>query len=207
MPKRSRPSCGQRDCACELDEREEKIGYKIREAQLQKVPYMLVLGAKEAAEGTVAVRDRKNGDAGWRCPLRNFLPVRLRKPKKNISSRTEQARRYFSFRKFLPVSFSLLTEPSRKGCKRTCLFYSPSERPLGIRHFGCDPGRFFPSFYRSSGGLCGSHRGCQKTLTEFLNTPISCSEQSEPAFSSQSGNTSGFFRNILTIKQKQCSMV
>ncbi len=48
----------------ELDEREEKIGYKIREAQLQKVPYMLVLGAKEAEEGTVAVRDRKVGDAG-----------------------------------------------------------------------------------------------------------------------------------------------
>lgn len=56
----------------ELDEREEKIGYKIREAQLQKVPYMLVLGAKEAAEGTVAVRDRKNGDAGC-VPFEEFL--------------------------------------------------------------------------------------------------------------------------------------
>ena len=56
----------------ELDEREEKIGYKIREAQLQKVPYMLVLGAKEAAEGTVAVRDRKNGDAGG-VPFEEFL--------------------------------------------------------------------------------------------------------------------------------------
>ncbi len=48
----------------ELDEREEKIGYKIREAQLNKIPYMLVIGAKEVQEGTVAVRDRKTGDAG-----------------------------------------------------------------------------------------------------------------------------------------------
>ena len=56
----------------ELDEREEKIGYKIREAQLQKVPYMLVVGAKEAEEGTVAVRDRKQGDAGS-VPLDEFL--------------------------------------------------------------------------------------------------------------------------------------
>ncbi|HET9369140.1 MAG TPA: threonine--tRNA ligase [Vicinamibacterales bacterium] len=50
----------------ELDERQEKIGYKIREAQLQKVPYMLVVGDKEAAEGTVAVRSRTGGDLGAR---------------------------------------------------------------------------------------------------------------------------------------------
>ena len=48
----------------ELDERNEKIGYKIREAQLEKVPYMLVIGEKEVNEGTVAVRSRKNGDMG-----------------------------------------------------------------------------------------------------------------------------------------------
>ena len=47
-----------------LDERQEKIGYKIREAQLQKVPYMLVVGDREAAEGTVAVRARSGGDQG-----------------------------------------------------------------------------------------------------------------------------------------------
>jgi threonyl-tRNA synthetase len=47
-----------------LDERQEKIGYKIREAQLQKVPYMLVVGDREAAEGTVAVRTRSGGDQG-----------------------------------------------------------------------------------------------------------------------------------------------
>jgi threonyl-tRNA synthetase len=48
----------------ELDERQEKIGYKIREAQLQKIPYMLVTGDREAADGTVAVRSRSGGDQG-----------------------------------------------------------------------------------------------------------------------------------------------
>ena len=50
----------------ELDDRQEKINYKIREAQLQKVPYMLVAGDREAAEGTVAVRSRSGGDLGPR---------------------------------------------------------------------------------------------------------------------------------------------
>ena len=50
----------------ELDSRQEKIGYKIREAQLQKVPYMLVLGDREAADGGVAVRSRVGGDQGPR---------------------------------------------------------------------------------------------------------------------------------------------
>ena len=50
----------------ELDARQEKIGYKIREAQLQKIPYMLVIGDREAAEGTVAVRSRQDGDQGAR---------------------------------------------------------------------------------------------------------------------------------------------
>ena len=48
----------------EVDERNEKIGYKIREAQLQKIPYMLVLGDKEKEAGTVGVRSRKDGDIG-----------------------------------------------------------------------------------------------------------------------------------------------
>ncbi len=48
----------------ELDERNEKIGYKIREAQLEKVPYMLIIGEKEVSDGAVAVRSRKNGDMG-----------------------------------------------------------------------------------------------------------------------------------------------
>lgn len=48
----------------ELDDRNEKIGYKIREAQLEKVPYMLVLGDKEVEANTVGVRSRKEGDQG-----------------------------------------------------------------------------------------------------------------------------------------------
>lgn len=48
----------------EIDDRAEKIGYKIREAQLQKVPYMLVLGEKEMNENTIAVRSRNEGDLG-----------------------------------------------------------------------------------------------------------------------------------------------
>ncbi|MBQ2378258.1 MAG: hypothetical protein II297_07645, partial [Clostridia bacterium] len=48
----------------EVDERNEKIGYKIREAQLQKVPYMIIIGANEVAEGKVAVRSRRDGDLG-----------------------------------------------------------------------------------------------------------------------------------------------
>ena len=48
----------------ELDDRSEKIGYKIREAQNQKIPYMLVVGDREMEEGLVAVRNRKTGDLG-----------------------------------------------------------------------------------------------------------------------------------------------
>lgn len=47
-----------------LDDRSEKIGYKIREAQLEKVPYMLVVGAKEVEENTISVRSREEGDIG-----------------------------------------------------------------------------------------------------------------------------------------------
>ena len=48
----------------EVDLRNEKLGYKIREAQLKKTPYMLVVGDKEAQDGTVSVRSRKDGDLG-----------------------------------------------------------------------------------------------------------------------------------------------
>jgi threonyl-tRNA synthetase len=50
----------------DVDERQEKIGYKIREAQLQKIPYMLVLGDKEVADEAIAVRSRSAGDLGAR---------------------------------------------------------------------------------------------------------------------------------------------
>ena len=48
----------------ELDSRSEKVNYKIREAQLQKIPYMLVVGDREAEQGKVGVRNRKHGDQG-----------------------------------------------------------------------------------------------------------------------------------------------
>ena len=47
-----------------LDDRNEKVGYKIREAQVKKIPYMLIVGEKEVADGTVAVRSRNGGDMG-----------------------------------------------------------------------------------------------------------------------------------------------
>ena len=56
----------------ELDDREEKIGYKIREAQLQKIPYMLILGDKEIEAKAVGVRSRKEGDKG-QLPLDEFI--------------------------------------------------------------------------------------------------------------------------------------
>ncbi|SUP42131.1 threonine--tRNA ligase [Veillonella criceti] len=60
----------------ELDDRSEKIGYKIRQAQMEKVPYMLVVGDKEEQEGTVAVRSRSEGEKGavkWDDFLANIL--------------------------------------------------------------------------------------------------------------------------------------
>ena len=51
-----------------LDDRNEKLGFKIREAQLEKLPYMLVIGGKEKESGTVGVRSRKQGDLGSVSP-------------------------------------------------------------------------------------------------------------------------------------------
>ena len=56
----------------EIDTRAEKIGYKIREAQMQKIPYMLVVGAKEEEDGLVSVRSRFEGDEGQKS-LTDFL--------------------------------------------------------------------------------------------------------------------------------------
>ncbi len=56
------------------DLRSEKIGYKIREAQLEKIPYMLVIGKKEAEDGTVSVRSRKNANLGA-MPLDDFITM------------------------------------------------------------------------------------------------------------------------------------
>ena len=46
------------------DTRSEKVGYKIREAQLEKIPYMVIIGDKEVESGTISVRGRKDGDIG-----------------------------------------------------------------------------------------------------------------------------------------------
>ncbi len=58
----------------EIDSRNEKIGYKIREAQLEKVPYMLVIGDREMEEGKVAVRSRGKGDLGA-MPFEEFASM------------------------------------------------------------------------------------------------------------------------------------
>lgn len=58
----------------EIDQRDEKIGYKIRQAQLEKIPYMLVLGEKETSQQTIAVRSRDKGDLGSDS-LENFIDL------------------------------------------------------------------------------------------------------------------------------------
>ena len=60
----------------EVDARQEKMGYKIRSAQLRKIPYMLVTGDREAADGAVAVRHRTAGDQGAQ-PLDDFISSAL----------------------------------------------------------------------------------------------------------------------------------
>jgi threonyl-tRNA synthetase len=74
----------------ELDERPEKIGFKIREAQLQKVPYMLVVGPREAADGTVAVRTRKGGDQGSQ-PLAVFIDRALAEARARVIDADQDA--------------------------------------------------------------------------------------------------------------------
>jgi threonyl-tRNA synthetase len=56
----------------ETDMRNEKLGYKIREAQLEKIPYMLVIGENESLNGTVSVRRRGEGDLGVQ-PVDEFI--------------------------------------------------------------------------------------------------------------------------------------
>ena len=61
-----------KDIRVEVDDRNEKIGYKIREAQLQKIPYMLVVGDKEVEANAVGVRSRSDGDIGA-MPINEFV--------------------------------------------------------------------------------------------------------------------------------------
>ena len=74
-----------------LDERQEKIGYKIREAQLQKIPYMLVVGDREAAEGTVSVRTRAGGDQGARRVAEFIETARQEIETRALPAQTAQA--------------------------------------------------------------------------------------------------------------------
>ncbi len=70
----------------ELDDRNEKMGYKIREAQTQKVPYMLVMGDKEVQNGQVSVRNRFQGDEGveslaaFVTKIKGFIEARAARP-------------------------------------------------------------------------------------------------------------------------------
>ena len=80
----------------ELDQRQEKIGYKIREAQLQKIPYMLVAGDRESAEGTVSVRSRTGGDQGSRM-IDEFINAALSEFEKRRRRRRRQRRRGYRF--------------------------------------------------------------------------------------------------------------
>ena len=59
---------------CEMDGRAEKIGYKIRTAQLERIPYMLIIGEKEVKTNSVSVRKRDDGDLG-NMPIKQFLEV------------------------------------------------------------------------------------------------------------------------------------
>lgn len=68
----------------ELDDRTEKVGFKIREAQLEKIPYMIVVGEKEQAEGNISVRSREEGELG-NVEIADFLA----KVKKQIKDRED----------------------------------------------------------------------------------------------------------------------
>ncbi len=67
-----------------VDNRNEKIGYKIREAQLEKVPYMLVVGQKEADQNIVSVRSRKDGDVGT-MKIEEFINKVIEEDKEKVS--------------------------------------------------------------------------------------------------------------------------
>ena len=58
----------------EVDESNEKLGYKIRQCELQKIPYKIIVGEKEQAEGLIAVNKRKEGDKG-QMTVADFLKM------------------------------------------------------------------------------------------------------------------------------------
>jgi threonyl-tRNA synthetase len=68
-----------------LDDRNEKLQAKIRDAQLQKIPYMLIVGAKESEAGTVSVRHRTKGDLGPQ-PIAEFVAALQREVESRATS-------------------------------------------------------------------------------------------------------------------------
>ncbi len=64
MGRRSRQACANRRAYVELDDRGESVGRKIRDAELRKVPYMLIVGEREAGEGSVSVREHGGAEEG-----------------------------------------------------------------------------------------------------------------------------------------------
>jgi threonyl-tRNA synthetase len=77
-----RNACVAAGIRVELDDRSEKMGYKIREAETKKIPYMAIVGEKEASSNTVSLRRHKDGDVGSRS-LESFveaLASEARKP-------------------------------------------------------------------------------------------------------------------------------
>ena len=133
-----RRSCATTACACEVDERSESVGKKIRDAELAKVPYMLVVGDKEQEVGAVALRSHDEGDLGASLASRSELS-RLpwapqgRRRRADADSRTRlqgrsrpgtsQPRRCV----YTPPRCKAAT--SRRALERPCLA-QPSSRPL-----------------------------------------------------------------------------
>ena len=68
-----------------VDDRNEKVNLKIREAQLQKIPYMLVVGDREQENGTVAVRNRKHADQGAKSIVAFLAEIRALIDSKAVS--------------------------------------------------------------------------------------------------------------------------
>mgnify|MGYP000776390860 FL=1 len=68
------------DIRVEVEEANETLGYKIRKAQMEKVPYMLIVGDKEMKSHTVSIRSRKNGDEGS-TPVAMFVANLIREIK------------------------------------------------------------------------------------------------------------------------------
>ena len=107
-----------------VDARSEKIGYKIRESRLAKVPYMLVVGEKEEADGTVSVRSRFAGDEGVK-PIAEFVEqickeIRTKEIRKEEVQEQKQKK---IFENFLRINLPLLTHPKVAERRKEIYFY------------------------------------------------------------------------------------